>query len=91
MRKTFMFLMAASTVALVVMVAPAQTPKGRAPLPNEQWVQLFNGKDLSGWNEVGKEKWTVEGGIIHGRAVTKEYGYLQTNKDYKVFHLSMRF
>lgn len=91
MRKTFVFLTAASSAALLVMVASAQTPKNRAPLPNEQWVQLFNGKDLSGWNEVGKEKWSVENGQIHGRAVTKEYGYLQTNKDYKDFYLSLRF
>ena len=39
----------------------------QAPLPGEDWVQLFNGKDLTGWVEVGKEKWSVENGIIHGR------------------------
>ena len=32
----------------------AQPPKGRAPLPGEQWVQLFNGKDLTNWVPVGK-------------------------------------
>ncbi len=69
-----------------------QAPKsGREPLPNEQWVALFNGKDLTGWVQVGKEKWTVENGAIHGQGVTKEYGYLQTEKDYKDFWLSLRF
>ena len=52
-------LLTAAVAAFLPMVTSAQTPKDRAPLPNEQWVQLFNGKDLSGWNEVGKEKWTV--------------------------------
>ncbi len=72
-------------------VALGQTPRNRAPLPNEQWVQLFNGKDLSGWHEVGKEKWSVENGQIHGKAITKEYGYLETAKDYKDMHLSLRY
>jgi hypothetical protein len=69
----------------------AQTPRNRAPLPNEQWVQLFNGTDLTGWDPVGKEKWTVEDGIIHGSTLTSDYGYLQTVKDYKDFHLALRF
>jgi hypothetical protein len=60
-------------------------------LPNEQWVSLFNGKDLSGWETVGKEKWDVTDGAIHGQAVTQEYGYLQTTKKYKDFQLSLRF
>ena len=69
----------------------AQVPKDRAPLPNEQWVRLFNGKDLTNWVEVGHEKWTVEQGTIHGQGVTKEYGYLRTTKMYKDFWLSIRF
>ncbi len=60
-------------------------------LAGEDWVQLFNGKDLTGWVEVGKEKWTVEEGEIKGEAVSKAYGYLQTDKDYKDFHLSIKF
>jgi hypothetical protein len=68
----------------------AQTDK-KIPPPGEDWVALFNGKDISGWQEVGKEKWEVQDGVIHGRAVTKEYGYLQTSKPYKDFHLSMKF
>jgi len=69
----------------------AQTPRNRAPLPNEQWVSLFNGKDLTGWAPVGVEKWIVEDGTIHGVGVSKAYGYLQTEKDYKDFWLSLRF
>jgi hypothetical protein len=68
----------------------AQLPKGARP-PGEDWVQLFNGKDLAGWNTVGKEEWTVDGGVLIGRAVTKEYGYLETAKDYRNFQLSLKF
>jgi hypothetical protein len=55
------------------------------------WVSLFNGKDLTGWVPVGKEKWTVEEGAIHGQGITKEYGYLRTEKKYVDFHMSLRF
>jgi hypothetical protein len=65
----------------------AQQPK----LPGEDWVPLFNGKDLSGWAEVGKEKWAVENGIIRGQAVSKAYGYLKTDQNYKDFHLAIKF
>jgi len=68
----------------------SQVPRNRAPYPNEQWVQLFNGKDLTNWVPVGHEKWTVEDRTIHGQGVTKEYGYLRTEKPYKDFWLSMR-
>ena len=62
-----------------------------AKLAGEDWVQLFNGKDLSGWVEAGKEKWTVDDGDIKGEATSKAYGYLVTGKDYKDFHLSIKF
>ncbi|MGH9629827.1 MAG: 3-keto-disaccharide hydrolase [Bryobacteraceae bacterium] len=60
-------------------------------LPGEDWISLFNGKDLTGWVEVGKEKWAVEDQTIHGIAVSKEYGYLKTAKNYIDFHLFLRF
>lgn len=74
--------------AALAQTPPAQTPP---PAPQIAWTPLFNGKDLTGWVEVGKEKWTVENGAIRGVATTKEYGYLKTQKAYKDFHLSLRF
>ena len=63
----------------------------RTPEPSTGWVSLFNGKDLTGWVKVGKEKWDVEDGTIHGQGMTKEYGYLRTEKKYQDFHLALRF
>jgi len=77
------------SMALMATLVAAQN--AHTKLPNEQWVKLFNGHDLSGWSEVGHEKWTVEDGTIHGQAITKEYGYLKTNKNYKDFEMSLRF
>lgn len=59
--------------------------------PGEDWVSLFNGTDLDGWTKVGNESWTVENGLIHGKGLTKGYGYLETSKPYKDFQLSLRF
>ncbi len=71
----------------------AQAPRAteRPKPPETGWVSLFNGKDLTGWVKVGNEKWEVEDGVIHGQGVTKEYGYLRTEKMYKDFELSLRF
>jgi hypothetical protein len=71
----------------VSLLAFAQKPKA----PGEDWVALFNGKDLTGWVEIGKEKWWVEGNTIHGQGITQDYGYLRTRQNYKDFHLSLRF
>lgn len=72
-------------------LATAQVPRNRPLQPGEQWVRLFNGKDLTNFVEVGKEKWTVEDGVIHGQGVTNAYGYLRTEKKYKDFWFSVRF
>jgi hypothetical protein len=80
------------TAVLPVLLAAllAQSPQ-RPKAPGEDWVPLFNGKDLTGWSQVGHEEWIVENGTIHGIAKTKDYGYLQTEKTYKDFHMSLRF
>ena len=78
-------------VATTAIAASAQ-PTPRPKLPGEDWVALFNGKDLTGWQKIGDEQWTVEeGGILHGVAVTKAYGYLRTEKNYKDFQLALHF
>lgn len=36
------------------------------PLVNaEHWTQLFNGKDMSGWEHVGPGSFTVDDGMLH--------------------------
>jgi hypothetical protein len=83
MNKLFVLLLFLSGHAL----AQAQRPK----LPGEDWVQIFNGKDLTGWAKAGKEKWEVEDGAIHGQGITREYGYLRTEKKYTDFQMFLRF
>ncbi len=53
---------------------------------------LFNGKDLTGWQAYGTEKWYVENGeLIAESGPDKEYGYLGTTKNYKDFILEVDF
>jgi len=79
---------ASATTLVILLAAPVfaqQKPAAR------EWVSLFNGRDLSGWVQIGKEKWVVQDGAIYGEGVTDQYGYLMTQKDYKDFDLSLRF
>lgn len=82
-----------TALALAAITFPtALEAQQRGPrMPGERWVELFNGKDLTGWTNVGTEKWTVEDGAIHGQGVSKQYGYLRTDKEYQSFYLFLRF
>jgi len=88
-----MKIFAAFSVALGLCGSLGAQPAGKpaARPPGQDWIRLFNGVDLAGWKPVGQEKWTVEDGGIHGQGITKEYGYLATEKTYRDFHLSLRF
>ncbi len=86
MRRIFGLL--ATAVLLVGVLCFSQE---KVKKPGEDWISLFNGQDLSGWDKVGQESWTVENSLIHGKGLTKDYGYLETEKQYKSFQLSLRF
>ena len=62
-----------------------------SPQLSPGWKPLFNGRDLSGWKKIGKEKWVVEDGAIYGEGVTSQYGYLATEKTYQDFELDLSF
>lgn len=52
----------------VLLVVVAATLLVAARVPEPQWRQLFDGKDLDGWKHVGPGDMTVENGLIqtHG-------------------------
>jgi len=59
---------------------------------SSQKVSLFNGENLDGWVNHGKEKWYVQDGeIICESGPSAEYGYLSTEKFYDDFELSLEF
>jgi len=54
------------------------------------WIELFNGKDLSGWkhDSLGKAEYTVVDGAIHGVTVEgSPNSFLYTEKEYGDFEL----
>lgn len=60
--------------------------------PIKAQTRLFNGKDLTGWQVHGTEKWYVEDGeLVCESGADKEYGYLSTVKPYKDFVLKLEF
>jgi Protein kinase domain/Domain of Unknown Function (DUF1080) len=64
----------------------APTPVAEPSRP-QGFVQLFNGKDLTGWEPFpgGTAQWSVENGVIVGRV---GHGYLFSNRgNYSDFHI----
>ncbi|MDE6306829.1 MAG: DUF1080 domain-containing protein, partial [Muribaculaceae bacterium] len=55
--------------------------------------QLFNGKDLTGWQPYGPELWygEPEGLLVCESGPDKAYGYLATDDYYKDFDLTLKF
>lgn len=73
----------------------ALTSLGADAPPNEPppgFIALFNGRDLTNWNDAGKPKghWTVKDGILHydGKGdslpTAKDYGDFELYVDWKI-------
>src|ERR1051325_3133140 len=63
------------------------TPSGR--------VELFNGKDFTGWTFASRstnavaETWSVTNGVIH--CTGKTVGYLRTEKSFREYRLAVEW
>ena len=77
--------------AFVVLVLIAGLTTLVQAAPENGWLALFNGKDLSGWKKNGDEKWIVEKGTILCESTANKYGYLTTDKTYRDFDLRLKF
>lgn len=60
---------------------------------SEEPKDLFNGKDLTGWENYGTELWYVDndGNLVCESGPDKQYGYLATRDYYKDFDLTVDF
>ena len=56
-------------------------------------VELFNGRDLTGWEKYGTELWYVDdaGNLVSESGPDKKYGYLATREYYDDFDLTVEF
>lgn len=65
-----------------------------AAFAEEGWINLFNGKDLSGWTQkTGIAKYTVEDGCLIGQSIagSRTNSFLCTEKNYDNFILELDF
>jgi len=72
---------------------PSTQPMVLKPTVSAQgWTDLFNGRDLTGWQNFGTAEWvmdgTLAGGVLQG---TKGQGWLATAQDYDDFELSLEY
>jgi len=80
--------MAAALFAAALFCAPqpatAQTGDG--------WTQLFDGKNLGDWNQVGETNWRVEdGAIVADKRTSKDAAHLVSKTKYKDFMIYVEF
>jgi 3-keto-disaccharide hydrolase len=81
-----------ATIALAMALAPLAT-SGQAPAPNQssQFVNMFNGKDLSGWVNINtaEDTWTIRDGMVicSGRPI----GVMCSEKQYENFILHIEW
>ncbi|MGC3971575.1 MAG: DUF1080 domain-containing protein [Pirellulales bacterium] len=73
-----------ATTTMPVSSADAATVAGG------DWTPLFNGRDLTGWTQVGQQGWSVEDGAIVGRA-TSPSGWLKSDKTWRDFELEFEY
>src|ERR687895_554123 len=61
--------------------------------PAQEWRELFNGRDLDGWSQLGSAKWRVEDGVIVGGqdGEPRRSGLLATKEQFKDFSLELEF
>lgn len=56
------------------------------------WVSLLNGKDLTGWNTVGKADWKIVDGMLVGKqGPANAPGDLLTEQSFKDFELTCTY
>jgi len=81
-----------SIVLFLILIFSLSSCCNKNIVKNNRKISLFNGKDLSGWTINGTEKWYVKNGeLICESGPEKKYGYLNTNKKFKNFDLSLEF
>lgn len=72
----------ASQAVVVSDTMPASTSK-------EPWINLFNGRNLDGWQAVGNGRWAVNDGLLTAR--TGGVGWLGTEQEFANFEFECEF
>jgi len=79
-------------LALLFIAFTAQTTLAQSKFSQQEFISLFNGKNLDGWKVHGTEKWYVEDGhLVCESGPDQAYGYLSTEEYYDDFELYVDF
>jgi serine/threonine protein kinase len=75
------------------LISPKEAPGTSAPIKiDDGWIKLFNGRDLSGWTQIGNEAWTVHEGVLLGRIGTSDpIGWLMSDREFADFELQLEY
>ncbi len=65
------------------------TPPPSAKKSEPGWVQLFNGKDLTGWKAIGHNGWSAKDGILIGNGIKETPGFLMTEREFTSYELEL--
>lgn len=77
------------SVSCLLLLFPAASLAEDAP---PKWRSLTDGKTLAGWHAVGDGKWSVEKGVVVGRAnKTPLYGLLVSDEKFGDFAVRLKF
>ncbi|MEM7367246.1 MAG: DUF1080 domain-containing protein [Bacteroidota bacterium] len=88
---TFLLSWACLTFMACSSSTTSQTNSSQSSEPKD-WISIFDGKSLEGWQIHGTEKWYVDAGeLICESGPDSAYGYLATKKIYKDFDLEVSF
>jgi len=80
------------SLMLIILTVIALSSCAVSQQSNSEAKSLYNGKDLSGWEIYGTEKWYVEDGdLVCESGPDQGYGYLATTGQYKNFDLTLEF
>jgi len=56
------------------------------------WIDLFNGKDLTGWKVMGSGRWTAFDGVLTGATTTETgTGWLMSESEFTDFELNLEY
>lgn len=80
--------MRAALVALLTLAACRSTAPSDAPR-SEPRIELFNGRDLSGWRAVGDAVWRVEQGELIGEVGGGAQSFLISEREFGDFTLEL--
>jgi hypothetical protein len=65
------------------------TVRSSSTVSSDDWTQLFNGRNLTGWKAIPPQHWRVENGVIHGSG--PDAFLLSESSDFEDFHLRVEF